>query len=88
MRAKGANNCGACFLQEPFLTDDGNPYLHAQFSAEALADPSALNVRLLALPGVVESGIFVNMATEVFIAKIDGSVEHLTATEQGNQSKT
>jgi ribose 5-phosphate isomerase A len=62
--------------QEPFLTDDGNPYLHAQFPPAALADPVALDHRLHNLPGVVETGIFVNMATEVFIAKIDGSVEH------------
>jgi ribose 5-phosphate isomerase A len=66
-------------IQEPFLTDDGNPYLHAQFPPAALVDPVDLDARLQALPGIVETGIFVNMATEVFIAKVDGSVEHLTA---------
>ena len=54
----------------PFLTDDMNPYLHVAFPAEALADPAALDTKLRSLPGVVETGIFVGMATEVFIAKV------------------
>jgi hypothetical protein len=43
----------------PFLTDDRNPYLHVAFPPEALADPCALDTKLRALPGVVETGIFV-----------------------------
>jgi len=62
-----------------FLTDDGNPYLHAVFPVAILEDPLTLDTQLRAIPGVVGTGIFVGMATEVFIAKLDGSVEHRTA---------
>ena len=63
----------------PFRTDDGNPYLHVVLPQNLLEDPRALDTQLRALPGVIETGIFVGMATEVFIAKVDGSVEHRTA---------
>ena len=63
-------------MGKPFLTDDGNPYLHVTFPPPMLDDPAALSARLRSLPGVVESGIFLDMATEAYIAKFDGSIEH------------
>ena len=50
----------------------------AEPEAAPSQDPVALDTKLRSLPGVVETGIFVGMATEVFIAKVDGTVEHRT----------
>jgi ribose 5-phosphate isomerase A len=63
----------------PFLTDNGNPYLHCLFGNGAnheLHDPYALDLALHHIPGVVETGLFINMAHEVIVAHADGSVEH------------
>ena len=74
----GASVTPRMAAESPFLTDDGNPYLHVTFPPAALEDPNELDAKLHALPGVVETGIFVGMATEAFIAKADGTVEHRT----------
>jgi len=36
-----------------------------------------VNEILLNTPGVVDHGLFIDMATDVLIGKSDGSVEHL-----------
>jgi len=59
----------------PFLTDNGNPYLHCRFGPEALTDPEKLELALRVMPGVVETGLFIGMANEVIVAKLDGGVE-------------
>ena len=51
-----------------FHTDDGNPYLHVALPPEALADPVALDTQLRALPGVVETGIFVGMVRAIILS--------------------
>lgn len=63
----------------PFATDNGNPYLHCQFSCAALANPEAIDRELRALVGVVETGLFVKMAGEALVAMFDGSVKSLKA---------
>jgi ribose 5-phosphate isomerase A len=63
----------------PFITDNGNPYLHAVFQhdgATPLADPAALDLALHSIPGVVETGLFINMVDEVLVAYADGRIEH------------
>jgi ribose 5-phosphate isomerase A len=65
----------------PFLTDNGNPYLHAAFHANGstqIPDPAALDRALHAIPGIVETGLFIDMADEVLIAYADGRIEHRT----------
>ncbi|HVT81108.1 MAG TPA: ribose-5-phosphate isomerase RpiA [Phycisphaerae bacterium] len=65
----------------PFLTDNGNPYLHCVFGKNtdrSLHDPAALEQILRALPGVVETGLFIAMADEVLVAKFDGTIDRLT----------
>lgn len=62
----------------PFLTDNGNPYLHCQFSPHSLADPTAINTELRALPGVVETGLFIGMAAEAMVANFDDTIVTLT----------
>ena len=61
-----------------FLTDNGNPYLHCVFegtAAERLEDPGTLNLALHAMPGVLETGLFIGMAQEVIVAFTDGRIE-------------
>jgi ribose 5-phosphate isomerase A len=55
----------------PFKTDDGNAYLACWFGV--LADAAALDARLHAVPGVVDTGVFLGLATEVLVANVDGS---------------
>jgi len=51
---------------EPFRTDNGNLVLDASFGV--IPDPSDLGIRLHAIPGVVEHGLFVGMANAVIFA--------------------
>lgn len=63
----------------PFLTDNNNPYLHCLFGTapnHQIHDPYALEQALEALPGVVDTGLFINMADEVIVAHADGTIEH------------
>lgn len=55
----------------PFVTDDGNAYLACFFGE--IDDPRALDDALHRIPGVVDTGLFLGMATEVFVANVDGS---------------
>lgn len=52
---------------EPFVTDSGHYILHCRF-ADGIADPPALELALARQPGVVESGLFIGMATTVIVA--------------------
>lgn len=52
-------------------TDNGNYYARCWF-AGGIPDPEALARQLNAWPGVVENGLFLNMATDVLIATSQG----------------
>ena len=56
----------------PFRTDNGNEILDLQ-PAQPLADPEATERSLASVPGVVESGIFVDLAHRVFVGEPSGS---------------
>jgi ribose 5-phosphate isomerase A len=60
-----------------FLTDNKNSYLHCRFGPPPhyLYDPGALDLAVRAIPGVVETGLFIDMADEVIVARLDGTVE-------------
>jgi ribose 5-phosphate isomerase A len=60
---------------QPFITDHGNYILDAHFGA--IADAPALGRALHEIPGVVEHGLFVGLATEVLVGCADGSVKAL-----------
>jgi ribose 5-phosphate isomerase A len=51
----------------PYRTDNGNWILDC--GIEALADPAALEERILAIPGVVGSGLFLGLADVVLVQK-------------------
>lgn len=54
----------------PVVTDQGNLVIDAKFPA--ITDPAALEPAINDIPGVLENGLFVGMATQVLIGVIDG----------------
>ncbi len=63
----------------PFLTDNHNPYFHARFAPERLAEnPGALDMAIRRMPGVVETGLFIGKTDEVIIAHPNGQIETKT----------
>jgi len=60
-----------------YLTDNGNAILDVRADGGML-DPEQMDVWLTMLPGVVTSGIFVDLATEALLGRPDGSVETLS----------
>lgn len=56
----------------PFVTDNGNYVYECRFAR--IDDPELLEAELHLIPGVVESGLFVDLATKVIIGT-DGGVE-------------
>jgi ribose 5-phosphate isomerase A len=57
----------------PFTTDEGHYILDCEFGS--IADPDSLALALNATPGVVEHGLFINMANVVLIGKGDEIIE-------------
>jgi len=55
---------------EPFVTDNGNLIYHCRF--DYIDDPYELELQLKQIPGVVESGLFLRMATKVVVANERG----------------
>lgn len=55
----------------PFVTDGGHHIADCHF-AVGIADPEGLERTLMARPGVLESGLFLGMATSVFVAAPGG----------------
>lgn len=59
---------------QPFVTDGGN--LIADCAIAAIPDPAALEARLAAIAGVIETGLFLGLASEVLVGRPTG-VERL-----------
>jgi len=57
-----------------FVTDGGHYILDLKLT-KPIADPHALSQALHSVAGVVEHGLFLNMASNAVIAKADGAVE-------------
>ena len=55
---------------EPFRTDEGNQILDCHF--EGLPDATVLNAAIHAIPGVVEHGLFIGIATMAIVAGTSG----------------
>jgi ribose 5-phosphate isomerase A len=66
-----------------YVTDNGNPYLHCQFPPppKGLGDPAELDRFLHAVPGIIETALFIDMANEVLVAYADGHIEHQVKSE-------
>ena len=61
----------------PFSTDGGNFVLDCRGFAP-ITDPFTLSRDLRAIAGVVETGLFLELATEALVAEPDGTVTRLT----------
>ena len=59
----------------PIVTDEGH-YI-ADLHLGRIGDPAALAAALVAIPGVVETGLFIGTATSVILGRTDGSAEVL-----------
>lgn len=59
----------------PVVSDQGLWIVDAYFS-DGLSAPDDLNRMLCARPGVLDHGLFLDMATDVLLGRPDGSVEH------------
>ena len=59
---------------EPYLTDNGNEILDTRFE-KGIEDPPALERTLAAIPGIVESGIFVDLAHVLVVGNESGEAE-------------
>ena len=57
---------------KPFVTDGGNYIYDCRF--ESIDNPFFLETRINVIPGVVDNGLFLNMATAVVISSADGTV--------------
>lgn len=56
----------------PVVTDQGNLVVDAKFPA--ITDPAGLEARINNIPGVLENGLFVHMASEVLVGEVEGDV--------------
>jgi len=56
----------------PVVTDNSNFVIDAIFGP--IQNPAELNMKLQSIPGVVDTGLFIKMATEAFVGKEDGDV--------------
>jgi ribose 5-phosphate isomerase A len=59
---------------QPFMTDNGNEILDCKFP-EGIKDAPALETELDKIPGVVETGLFINLAQVCVIGDDDGGCE-------------
>jgi ribose 5-phosphate isomerase A len=57
----------------PVVTDQGNLVLDVKF-AGGISDPAGLEQAINNLPGVLENGLFVNLADQVLVGEIAGGV--------------
>lgn len=62
----------------PVVTDQGFWILDAHFP-EGIEVPAELARALCARPGVLDHGLFLDVATDVLVGQADGSVDHLTS---------
>ncbi len=58
----------------PCITDNGNFILDWNFTNRDV-DWNIVNREILMIPGVVETGLFVNMATKIYFGMADGTVK-------------
>jgi ribose 5-phosphate isomerase A len=63
----------------PYITDNGNPILDCSFGK--IEDPPALARALTNIPGVVEHGLFIGLASKALIGK-ENSVEEISGGSQ------
>ncbi|XP_055308348.1 ribose-5-phosphate isomerase [Sitodiplosis mosellana] len=63
----------------PCVTDNGNFILDWNFNIDKTTDWEKVNTKIVSIPGVVETGLFVNMTQRAYFGQSDGTV-----IERGN----
>lgn len=63
----------------PCVTDNGNFILDWHFAVDQQVDWNKVNSKIISIPGVVETGLFVNMAQKAYFGLKDGSVRERKA---------
>lgn len=61
---------------KPFNTDNENYIIDCNF--ELIQNPRELNIKINIIPGVVESGLFIDLADLVIVGKEDGKTKVIT----------
>ena len=56
----------------PLITDNGNFIIDVDFGE--IDDPIELNKKILSIPGVVDTGLFIGMASKAYIGLENGEV--------------
>ena len=59
-------------FDDPFITDNGNYIVDCEF--EKINDPEQLEIDINMIPGVVENGLFIGLATEVIVGSKQGII--------------
>ena len=78
---RGRSGAGGPAGLTDYRTDHGNAILDVRVEGGML-DPEQVDVWLTMLPGVVTSGIFVDLATDALLGRSDGTVETLTRPDR------
>ncbi len=60
----------------PLISDNGNFIIDVNFGG--LSNPSELNMKLLNIPGIVDTGLFIDITSKVYVGLEDGKVLTLT----------
>ncbi len=60
----------------PVVTDQGFWVIDARFPG-GIDDPNALSITLSTMPGVLDHGLFLGLATDVLVGQADGHVRHI-----------
>ncbi|SHL07841.1 ribose-5-phosphate isomerase RpiA [Rhodothermus profundi] len=60
----------------PVVTDQGFWVIDAHFP-EGIDDPQALAMTLSTIPGVLDHGLFLGMATDVLVGEANGQIRHM-----------
>ena len=61
-----------CVDGKPYITDNGNYIYDCKF--ESIKNPFFLESRINVIPGVVDNGLFLNIATTVLVSHKDGTI--------------
>ena len=62
------------YLLGPLVTDNGNFIIDFMFGDD-VKDWGSVNEKIIRIPGVVETGLFVDMANSVVFGNADGSTK-------------
>ena len=82
LKETGTNPVLRYLNHEKFITDNGNYIADCNFYP--IKDPEALNIQLHQIPGVVETGIFINkMVNAFYIGHANGTVSRFNTKTHG-----